>query len=86
MYLFARALHVLRDGGWLAFMTSRKYLRAAYDEGPRSHLPASLAIERAIDFGGLPMFDNRENPAPAHPAVVVGKKESRPSTPAASRT
>ena len=38
VFFYARALQILRDGGWLAFVTSNKYMRAAYGRGLREQL------------------------------------------------
>ena len=74
VFFFARALQVLRPGGHLAFITSNKYMRAAYGAGLREYLPANLQLARVIDFGDLPLFD-----VAAYPAVVVGKKVAAPA-------
>lgn len=70
---YARGTQLLRSGGWLAFITSNKYMRAAYGEKLRGFLPRALQIEEVIDFGDLPVFD-----AAAYPAVVVGQKAVDP--------
>lgn len=44
VYFFGRAVQVLRDGGQLAFITSNKYMRAAYGEKLRSYLPSALQV------------------------------------------
>jgi len=71
VFFFARALQLLREGGWLAFITSNKYMRAAYGEALRGYLPKAMEIEQVLDFGDLPVFS-----VAAYPAVVVGKKQS----------
>ena len=38
VYFYARALQILRPGGWLSFITSNKFMRAAYGTGIREHL------------------------------------------------
>ena len=74
VYFYARALQVLRPGGWLSFITSNKFMRAGYGAGIREHLPASLRIQRVIDFGDLPLFEAIGKPIAAYPAVLVGKR------------
>ncbi len=69
VYFFARALHILKDGGHLAFITSNKFHRAAYGEGLRELLPAELQIGHVIDFGDLAVFA-----AIAYPSVLIGRK------------
>ena len=72
VYFYARALQILRRGGWLSFITSNKFMRAGYGEGIREHLPASLRIRRVIDFSDLPLFEANGKTIAAYPAVVVG--------------
>ena len=35
VYFYARALQILKPGGWLAFITSNKFMRAGYGQGIR---------------------------------------------------
>lgn len=72
VYFYARALQILRKGGWLAFVTSNKYMRAQYGQGLREHLQDSLSLTRIADFGDLPLFDSDGKVIAAYPAVLVG--------------
>ena len=74
VYFYARALQILRPGGWLSFITSNKFMRAGYGEGMREHLPASLRIHRVIDFGDLSLFEANGKAIAAYPAVLVGSR------------
>ena len=74
VYFYARALQILRPGGWLSFITSNKFMRAGYGEGIREHLPASLRIHRVIDFGDLPLFEANRRAIAAYPAVLIGSR------------
>ena len=74
VYFYARALQVLRPGGWLSFITSNKFMRAGYGAGIREHLPASLRIRRVMDFGDLPLFEANGKAIAAYPAVLVGSR------------
>ena len=82
VYFYARALQILRPwqmqrpGGWLSFITSNKYMRAGYGAGIREHLPASLRLQRVIDFGDLPLFDASGKAIAAYPAVLVGNRSN----------
>ena len=69
VYFFARAIELMRPGGWLAFITSNKYMRAAYGKKLRGFLRDSLIISQVMDFGDLPVFA-----ATSYPAVLVGQK------------
>ena len=74
VYFYARALQILRPGGWLSFITSNKFMRAGYGAGTRKHLPASLRIQRVMDFGDLPLFEANGKAIAAYPAVLVGSR------------
>ena len=76
VYFYARALQILRPGGWLSFITSNKFMRAGYGAGIREHLPSSLRIQRVVDFGDLPLFEANGKPIAAYPAVLVGKRSN----------
>ncbi|MGE0598199.1 MAG: DNA methyltransferase [Dehalococcoidia bacterium] len=78
VYFYSRALQLLRDGGHVAFITSNKYMRAAYGSGLRATLPKSLQMKQVIDFGDLPLFT-----VAAYPAVVIGQKRAAPASDAA---
>ena len=69
VYFYARAIEVLKVGGSLAFITSNKFMRAAYGKKLRKHLTTSLAISQLIDFGDLPVFT-----ATSYPAVLVARR------------
>jgi adenine-specific DNA-methyltransferase len=71
---YARALQILRPGGWLSFITSNKYMRAAYGEDLRGYLPQSVAIHRVMDFGDLPLFEANGKHVASYPAVLIGRK------------
>ena len=74
IYFYARALQILRPKGWMSFITNNKFMRAAYGEGARTHLPASLRIQRVIDFGDLPLFEANGAAIAAYPVVTVGTR------------
>ena len=74
VYFYARALQILKSGGWLSFITSNKFMRAGYGAGTREHLPASLRIQRVIDFGDLPLFEANGKAIAAYPAVLMGSR------------
>ena len=74
VYFYARALQILRPGGWLSFVTSNKFMRAGYGAGTREHLATSLRIQRVIDFGDLPLFEANGKAIAAYPAVIIGSR------------
>ncbi len=69
VYFFGRAIELMRPGGWLVFITSNKYMRAAYGKKLRGFLRDSLIVRQVMDFGDLPVFA-----ATSYPAVLVGRK------------
>lgn len=73
VYFYSRAIQLAKEGGYLAFITSNKYMRAAYGAGLRETLPTKLQMHRIIDFGDLPLFT-----VAAYPAVVIGQKRTSP--------
>ena len=81
VYFYARALQILRPGGWLSFITSNKFMRAGYGAGIREHLPTSLRIQRVIDFGDLPLFEANGKAIAAYPAVLVGSRSDELAEP-----
>ena len=74
VFFFARAVQLLKQGGWLSYITSNKYMRANYGEKLREFLPKNLQVEQVIDFGDLPVFS-----VAAYPAVFIGKKDIEPN-------
>lgn len=74
VFFYARALQILDEGGWLAFVTSNKYMRAVYGRGLRGHLRDSLKLTRVTDFGDLPLFDSNGTPIAAYPAVLIAQR------------
>ena len=74
VYFYARALQVMRPGGWLSFITSNKFMRAGYGEGVREHLSSQLQIQLVMDFGDLPLFEANGKAINAYPSVVIGRR------------
>ena len=74
VFFYARALQILKPGGWMAFITSNKFMRAGYGAGLREHLTRELGIRRVIDFGDLPLFDANGRAIAAYPSVLVGQR------------
>ena len=69
VYFYARALQLLRPGGWLSFITSNSFTKRKYGEHVRGYLPKVLTIEKVIDFGEVKIFD-----ATVEPYVLIGRK------------
>ncbi|RME56836.1 MAG: hypothetical protein D6795_00620, partial [Deltaproteobacteria bacterium] len=69
VYFFERAIRLLRTGGTLAFITSNKYMRAAYGAKLRAYLAYTTALRIILDFGDADVFTSI-----AYPAIVVAEK------------
>ena len=69
VYFYARALQILRPGGWLSFITSNSFTKRKYGTKLRGYLPNVLTIDRVIDFGEVKIFD-----ATVEPYVLIGHK------------
>lgn len=69
VYFFERALQLLRTGGVLSFITSNKYLRAAYGERLRTYLLYATHPRVILDFGDSPVFTSI-----AYPCIIVTEK------------
>ncbi len=72
---YERAHELLRPGGYFSFISSNKFLRAAYGKGLREYLLEVTNLEEIIDFGRLPVFEG----VAAYTSIVITQKaESRP--------
>ncbi|MEO0224801.1 MAG: Eco57I restriction-modification methylase domain-containing protein, partial [candidate division WOR-3 bacterium] len=70
VYFYHRALNLLKDGGYLGFITSNKFFRAKYGEKLRDFL-SKFKILDVIDFGGYRVFKS----ATVDTAILIIKKE-----------
>lgn len=70
VYFYARALHLLREGGVGSFISSNKWLRAGYGKKLRRHLGSKVTVDAVVDFGDLPLFE-----ATAYPMIIVFQNE-----------
>ena len=70
VYFYARALHLLREGGVGSFISSNKWLRAGYGKKLRRHLGSKATVDAVVDFGDLPLFE-----ATAYPMIIVFQNE-----------
>jgi methylase of polypeptide subunit release factors len=71
VYFYARALHLLREGGVGSFISSNKWLRAGYGKKLRGHMAEKATVEAIVDFGDLPLFE-----ATTYPMIIVFRKEA----------
>lgn len=54
---YERGWHILKEKGYLAFITSNKWMRAGYGEKTRKFLADNTNPLILIDFGGVKVFD-----------------------------
>ncbi len=71
-YFFRRAVDLLRPGGLLCFITSNKFMRAAYGQPLRAFLKRHAAPRLLLDLGRSGTFD-----ATVRPCIVLADREKR---------
>jgi type I restriction-modification system DNA methylase subunit len=76
VYFYARAMQLLKEGGVGVFISSNKWLRAAYGEKLRQELLDKQAFHLIADFGDLPVFK-----AAAYPCIFLWQEQHRNNTP-----
>lgn len=69
VYFFERSFQLLKLGGVLSFVTSNKYMRAAYGERLRAWLFYATHPRAVLDFGDAPVFTSI-----AYPCILVAEK------------
>ena len=69
VYFFERGLQLLKEGGYLAYISPNKYFRSGYGKKLREYLSTKTTIEQIIDFGDAPIFD-----AVTYPSIIIVRK------------
>ena len=69
VYFFERGLQLLKEGGYLAYISPNKYFRSGYGKKLREYLSAKTTIEQIIDFGDAPVFE-----ATTYLSIIVLRK------------
>ena len=72
-YFMERGHQILKPQGHLGYITSNKYMRAAYGANLRARFPKAFAIRQVVDFGDLPVFE-----VAAYPALFIAQKDGAP--------
>jgi len=75
-----RGMQILKPEGRLSYITSNKWLRAAYGENLREYLLKNSKIDKLIDFDGLKVFD--EATVDTGILQIQNKKSGKYSVPA----
>ena len=68
-YFYELGWRLLKERGILTFITSNKYLRAAYGKKLKKLLKTKMIIHSLIDFGDSPVFE-----VTAYPSILVAQK------------
>jgi hypothetical protein len=76
VYFFEKALSLLKEGGYFAFIVSNKFLRANYGKKLREYLQKNFTILELIDFGDLQIFEG----ATTYPCIISIQKK-KPTSP-----
>ena len=71
IYFYERALGLLKQGGYSAFIASSTWTKTKAGEGLREFLRTSASLESFVDFGDLPVFPE----ATTYPCVMVVRKQ-----------
>jgi len=69
-FFYFRGIQLLRSEGMIAFISSNKWLRAAYGSKLRSALGASCQVRSITDFGELPVFES----SATFPMIFIARK------------
>ena len=69
VYFYGLALHILREGGCLTFISSNTYLNSKFGEKLRQHFLDVATVRTLIDFAETKVFD-----AVVEPAIIVMEK------------
>jgi type I restriction-modification system DNA methylase subunit len=56
VYFFERGIKLLKEGGYLAYISSNKYFRSGYGKKLRDFLRTNSSINQIVDFCELPIF------------------------------
>ena len=70
VYFYHQALRLLRVGGRMSYIVTNKWLKSGYGEPLRGFFAQHARIERLIDFGHAPIFED----ADVFPCIIVLEK------------
>jgi len=71
VYFFERAMSLLKENGYFAFIVSNKFLRAGYGQKLTQYLQQNFTLISFIDFGDLQIFEG----ATTYPCIIVMQKK-----------
>ena len=70
VYFYQRALQLSRAGGRMSYIVTNKWMRSGYGEPLRTFFAKEGALERIIDFGHAPIFEE----ADVFPCILILEK------------
>jgi len=68
---YERGFSLLKEGGHLCYITSNKWMRAAYGEALRTWFGTHARIDTLIDFGDAQLFEN----ATTYTDILIGARK-----------
>ena len=71
VYFFEKAMDLLKENGYFAFIVSSKFLRADYGKKLTKYLQQNFTILELIDFGDLQIFEG----ATTYPCIITIQKK-----------
>ncbi len=69
-YFFQLSAELLKPGGRYGIIVSNKWLRAQYGEPSRAFLKSRFQLDRLLDFGELPVFED----ATTYPMILLATR------------
>lgn len=71
VYFFEKAMSLLKENGYFAFIVSSKFIRAGYGQKLTQYLQQNFTILTLIDFGDLQIFEG----ATTYPCIITMQKK-----------
>lgn len=76
VYFYQQGLGLTRPGGRMSYIVTNKWLRSGYGEPLRGYFAEQGALERLIDFGHAPIFED----ADVFPLIAVLERQPATAT------
>src|SRR5205085_6164374 len=70
IYFYQQGLHLTRAGGRMSYIVTNKWMRSGYGQSLRAFFAQTGALERIVDFGHAPIFED----ADVFPCILVLSK------------
>jgi Eco57I restriction-modification methylase/TaqI-like C-terminal specificity domain len=70
VYFYQQGVRLIRVGGRMSYIVTNKWMRAGYGESLRAYFAKEGVLERIIDFGYAPIFED----ADVFPCILVLEK------------